>query len=331
VNEITITPKLEQKFQLVKVVSTGKNATVTKFDKVRNSEGNYVVEFKVVAPASPGSRVYEQLIVSTDLPGDPELKFPIFGNVEGTAVAGATPVSTAQTGDGEKVVLPMAMASELPDGPIIQFDKMTFDIGKVLEGSKTKVTFGFKNTGIADLKITKVKAMCGCTEAKATQSVIPAGKSAAIQVVFDSTGFKSAIDKPVLVATNDQSHKTVRLVIVGEVKPIATVKPDSLSFGQMSAGDVSATKLVITPMPSMKFKILRAESSGNHVSITQFAKTPDKKGAFTATIKLKAGNAAGKVQEWARFITDLPGNPAVSFQVYGNVMGGTAAKNAKTP
>jgi len=43
------------------------------------------------------------------------------------------------------------------------FDKTSHDFGTITEGDKVTTTFGFTNTGDADLIIVDARGSCGCT------------------------------------------------------------------------------------------------------------------------------------------------------------------------
>ncbi|MBR9861805.1 DUF1573 domain-containing protein, partial [bacterium] len=59
-------------------------------------------------------------------------------------------------------------------------------IKDVKVGETLKFSYGFKNTGSADLKITHVHPTCGCTVAKWPKEAIAPGKTGSIDVEFDT-------------------------------------------------------------------------------------------------------------------------------------------------
>ena len=77
---ITVTSRIEKQFTIVKIVSDGKQVTVSKFDKVPGPDGTYSATVKVVAGTEPG-RLMEHLAVTTDLPGLPPIRYIVYGNV----------------------------------------------------------------------------------------------------------------------------------------------------------------------------------------------------------------------------------------------------------
>ena len=211
--------------------------------------------------------------------------------------------------------------------PVAEFETTTSDFGKPMEGMKTKSVFPFKNTGDADLVIISVKAACGCTDAKATENVIAPGKSAAIETVFNTAGYRSKVNKTVTITTNDPDHSTVVLTITGEIVPIAELLPQpNLNVGDMNRGGVSLNNLVIVPKIEQKFNIIRVISSGKLVTALAFDKKRNSKGNYALKIRVLADNTLGRFHEQVTIVTDLPGNPVIKFPVYGNIISKTAAK-----
>lgn len=60
--------------------------SVLQYDKKTNRAGNYALKIRAIAGNAPG-RFYEQLSIVTDLPGNPIIRFPIYGNVRSDNVA----------------------------------------------------------------------------------------------------------------------------------------------------------------------------------------------------------------------------------------------------
>lgn len=216
-------------------------------------------------------------------------------------------------------------------GPIAEFETTSFDIGKPMEGDRVKAVFPVRNAGDADLEITNVRAGCGCTDAKATQSKIRAGESAAVEAVLNTTGMRSQVSKTVTVTTNDPAHQTVVLSIKGEVVPIAELKPQPyLNLGDLKPGAISLSDIVVVPNITQPFRIQRVESTGGMVSVLQYDKKRDRTGHYKLKIRVIARSTPGRFYEQLSIITDLPDHPIIQFPVYGNVVSDIAAQGDKT-
>jgi len=106
---------------------------------------------------------------------------------------------------------------QLANAPVVGFDNLSFDFGDMKPGEKVEHTFTIKNQGKNDLIIRKVKSSCGCTAVTPSKTVISAGESAPIKVVFDSAGKKGRQSKTITVITNDPKSSTSTLRISSNV------------------------------------------------------------------------------------------------------------------
>lgn len=99
----------------------------------------------------------------------------------------------------------------------ITFDQDTFNFGTVIEGEKVVHAFNFTNTGKYDLIISKAVGSCGCTVPEWPKEPIRPGKSASIDVVFDSDRRVGKALKDVTIYANTEPA-TRKVVLSGFVK-----------------------------------------------------------------------------------------------------------------
>jgi len=94
-------------------------------------------------------------------------------------------------------------ASAQSNGPVIAWEKPTFDFGDVVQGEKVEHTFKFKNTGNVPLVITNVQVTCGCTTPKGWERdpILP-GASSELTVSFNSSGKYGRQEKVVTIVSN---------------------------------------------------------------------------------------------------------------------------------
>jgi len=102
------------------------------------------------------------------------------------------------------------------NAPVMNFDKSSYDFGKITRGDKVKYNFKFTNTGKSPLIITSAVASCGCTTPDWPKTPVTPGQSAQITVVFNSTGKIGLQDKMVTISANTNPAQTV-VHLVGEV------------------------------------------------------------------------------------------------------------------
>jgi hypothetical protein len=107
----------------------------------------------------------------------------------------------------------------------IEFQKKRHDFGTIEEGVKATVTFTFKNTGNAPLRLNSVKASCGCTTPKWSKEDIAPGEEGTITAIYNSQGRPGNFTKSITITHNGEGG-TEFLTILGVVKKAApVVKP----------------------------------------------------------------------------------------------------------
>ena len=100
-------------------------------------------------------------------------------------------------------------------GPVMTFEKTEIDYGTVALGGDGVRIFKFKNTGTQPLVIKNARGSCGCTVPKWPNEAIQPGKTATIEVKYD-TSRSGAFTKDVYVETNETQPKHT-LTIKGTV------------------------------------------------------------------------------------------------------------------
>lgn len=108
---------------------------------------------------------------------------------------------------------------ELANAPKITFVKTTHDFGKIFEGDLAEYNFEFTNTGKSDLTIRGIKAACGCTSTKMEKTVLKAGESSKVNLVFNSRGYNGKKRKSITVICNDPASPVNMLFIEMDMIP----------------------------------------------------------------------------------------------------------------
>ncbi len=129
-------------------------------------------------------------------------------------------------------------------GPRIEFGGTVFDFGKTNAGEVVRHDFVFTNTGTATLEIKDVRPGCGCTTAGSWDKTVEPGKSGAIPLQFNSTGFGGSVTKSATVICNDPGKSNVVLQITGTVWRPIDVTPMMAVFNVSSESQTNETKVV---------------------------------------------------------------------------------------
>jgi hypothetical protein len=101
--------------------------------------------------------------------------------------------------------------------PKISVDKRRIDFGVIYNGDVKKARIVLRNIGTDSLKIISVTTSCGCTTAKRPKEYLRRGEQDAVEVEFNSTGFRGSIEKHVTIITNDPKEQTTEITLVGDV------------------------------------------------------------------------------------------------------------------
>ena len=88
--------------------------------------------------------------------------------------------------------------------PVMEFEQVEHDFGKVIQGEIVSYAFKFKNTGKTDLVIASVSASCGCTASDYPKTPVRPGEEGLIEVSFNSEGKQGFQYKDLIVAANTQ-------------------------------------------------------------------------------------------------------------------------------
>lgn len=86
--------------------------------------------------------------------------------------------------------------------PVMVFNEVLHDFGKITQGEKVSYSFVFKNTGGSDLVISSAQGSCGCTVPSYPKEPIKAGQESKIDVEFNSEGKSGLVQKTVTLVTN---------------------------------------------------------------------------------------------------------------------------------
>ena len=101
----------------------------------------------------------------------------------------------------------------------LEFITVDHDFGEIREeAGPAEFTFHFVNNGEAPIRITHVKASCGCTTPGWTKEEVMPGDSGFVKAKYNPRNRPGRFRKSLTITTSDPSANT-RLYIMGFVKP----------------------------------------------------------------------------------------------------------------
>lgn len=101
--------------------------------------------------------------------------------------------------------------------PKLAVEKNTVDLGTIYNGMVKKARIVIKNAGKDSLKILGVQTSCGCTTAKQPKSTLKPGESDAVEIEFNSTGWKGKVTKHIMIQSNDPINPSTTVTLVSDV------------------------------------------------------------------------------------------------------------------
>ncbi len=109
----------------------------------------------------------------------------------------------------------LATAIALPQmvGPKAVVKNSEYDFGNINQNDIVKHSFTITNTGDDVLKISDIRASCGCTAATPDKNELKPGESTQLLVTFNSKGRKGPQTKTVNLKTNDPNNPNLTLMI----------------------------------------------------------------------------------------------------------------------
>lgn len=138
-------------------------------------------------------------------------------------------VVTAKAQEPEKPAPRVVETKPPPDvnalAPIIRFDKVIHDFGEVGPGSSNICEFGFTNAGEGLLKITDIKAPCGCTVYTLEKREYKPGESGKLKVKYHVGSLPGQTRKYVYVSSNDKARPKVTLTLKATVVTRISFEP----------------------------------------------------------------------------------------------------------
>lgn len=215
-------------------------------------------------------------------------------------------------------------------GPKISAPHTEFDFGNIEQGKVVEHKFTVTNIGGDLLKITDVRASCGCTAAKPEKSELKPGESTQILVTFNSTGRLGAQQKYVYVVTNDMSNKELKLKFTGNIlapgSPTSSEKLPKIyfketqhDFGVVKEGEVVSYTFNFSNNGKATLDIIDIKTScGCTAALVSNKQIPPGKEG-TLKVDLDTKNRQGRMSRTITVISNDPEEPNKVLTIYADV------------
>jgi len=129
--------------------------------------------------------------------------------------------------------------------PVISFDKIHHDFGKIPQDQKVSHSFKVTNKGGAPLQIKEIRPSCGCNYTIVGQRNLNPGESTFIEVHFDSTGMTGNIHKSLEVASDDPVSPRTMLTFEASVSREIMPSARSVSLSNVPRSGLTTSTILL--------------------------------------------------------------------------------------
>ena len=215
-------------------------------------------------------------------------------------------------------------------GPKATVQSSDYDFGNVEQGKVVDYNFIITNTGDDLLKITNVRASCGCTAAKPDKSELKPGELTRIMVSFNSTGRSGTQLKYVYVTTNDPANQEIKLKIAGNVLAAGSSVSENIlpkiylpeiqyDFGRVKEGEIvtHTFKILNKGRATLDIKDIKTSSGCTAALISKKKIEPGYDGTIKVDFDTK--NRWGKTSRTITVNSNDPEEPNKVITIYAEI------------
>jgi hypothetical protein len=204
-----------------------------------------------------------------------------------------------------------------------------FDFGDIQEGEKVVHKFVIFNRGLDTLKISKVKASCGCTAANPSKTELMPEDSTSIRVEFNSTRRKGQQRKFVYIFSNDPDTPQLRLTfhanIISEEDPYSNQKPSiklskyNHNFGNVKEGVILDLVVNVMNNGDSYLNISKIKSSCGCTAALMSNKNLKPNETSELKIEFDTKNLTGQIARTITLFTNDPKHPTRVLTLIANI------------
>lgn len=213
--------------------------------------------------------------------------------------------------------------------PQLAIQQTSHDFGEIKQGETVSHDFVLSNSGGDLLKITNVRASCGCTAAKPEKDELAPGESTNLTVKFNSTGRMGKQHKTITVFSNDPKNPEMVLTITGSIvksndmsgsDPMIYFPETQHDFGKVNSGDkVNYTfRFVNKGESSLIIKDIKTSCGCTAALLSLDNLQPGQEG--TLMVELDTKNRSGKMSRTITVQSNDPKDPAKILTIYADIV-----------
>lgn len=216
--------------------------------------------------------------------------------------------------------------------PKLVLKQNNFDFGDIKQGKTVSHSFVIKNDGDALLKITDVKAACGCTAVAPEKKELKPGESTNVVVKFNSTGREGKQTKTVTITSNDPQNSKSIITFTGNIlvpkqtnsnvvnEPKIHFPEIEHNFGKVQEGQklTYSFRIVNKGSAGLLIKEVKCSSGCTATLSSMTAIKPGQEGSIKFEFDTK--NSLGKITKTVTVQSNDPKEPRKILTIYADVI-----------
>lgn len=202
------------------------------------------------------------------------------------------------------------------------FSELEHDFGVVARGADVRHRIFVKNLYQETVTIADVSSSCGCTSARASQTVLPSGETAYIELVLDTKNHMKQKDPniDVRLTFDGINFKTVRIPIHVYIRSDVVIQPGAVEFGSVDLGAGATQRLSIAYAGRDDWQI--REVRCNREMLKAAVQEKHRGGGrvdYELVVQLDPAAPEGTFRDQLLLITDDAGNPFIPLAVSATI------------
>lgn len=205
-------------------------------------------------------------------------------------------------------------------GQTIAVDPKTYDFGDMMQNQTRTFTATIHNNGGGLLVISDVVADCGCTIPEMKVKEIPPGKSAPLEIQFNSKSFSGKVIKTVKIYSNDPSTSVANVILTANVHALLQITPDRrIVFRRALQGESETQVVNLTAMEGKDLEIKADQTVEKLFQVEARNHVDGNKSRAEVVITRPADMLPGNHHDILRVETNLADMPTVDLDLNAQV------------
>jgi len=192
----------------------------------------------------------------------------------------------------------------------------TLDMGDVYQGQKADKIISITNSGNDSLRITEVKAQCGCTATLLSRKIVGPADTSNLAISFDTRNYNGPVTKQVYISSNDSTTPKLTVQFTANVISVLNASPQMYSFENTKVDSTYKKEITLTnPSKKTTVKILAVEPKFEEIKavLMKGELKPGEQTQLEVTFQpKKSGSYSGSIE----LITDNPHQPKFVIKIF---------------